>query len=557
MPVTARGTVEYETKVVGAAYLVKGILARLGVVQAIDAALTHQPAVGATYGTLAQVIIVNRMAFDPQPLYQLAPWAQQHGMDRLFGIEARWLDDDRVGALLDAVAAQQVTIWTAVLTQAVQQFRIELDWLREDTTSVYFEGAYEDEAGQPKGGEAPRVPRLVPGYNKDGKPKKVQMVLSLLTGGASGRVPIWYRPWNGNQTDEPVYVADVSALRATLLAPDNAVLLGDRKLCTEATMLTFCRQHQQFLAPHPWTDTAKAVWQDTWAALQAGDVAWTDASYISRHNVGKPPEERPTHRVCEVAHDLVDPETGEVERLRWLFTWASTKAEQDAAKRTKVLAAGEAALARLARLLGKYDYTRRATIEARIEQALRRARAHPYFTYSLEGTDAAPAWRLTWTADQAAVDAAARFDGVVLLCTNVPPERHTAPELVVKHKGQIGVEQTIDFIKSPVQIRPLWLHSPKRLAGLTMLIMLAVLVAALLEHQVRRWIARSGELLRGLMPEGRDNPYPTAKMLLCSFRDYALVLRRHLNGAEEVHYPKLRSVQQQVWSIMGLAPLPA
>ena len=162
--------------------------------------------------------------------------------------------------------------------------------------------------------------------------------------------------------------------------------------------------------------------------------------------------------------------------------------------------------------------------------------------------------------DQDALDVAARFDGVVLLCSNVPPERCTAPDLVVKHKGQIGVEQTIDFLKSPVQIRPMWRPSPTRLAGLTLLIMLAVLVAALVEHQVRRWIARTGEGLHGLMPEGRDNPYPTAKMLLRTFRDYALVRIHSAAGAdgdEEVHYPQLRPVPAQIWSIMGLAPLPA
>src|SRR5438093_4005558 len=126
MPVAARETIAYETKIVGAGYLVKGILDRLGVAAAIDAALAHQPAIGTTYGTLAQVIIVNRMAFDPQPVYRLAPWAQQHGIDRLFGMEATWLDDDRVGALLEAVAAQQVTIWTTVLQAAVWRYQVEL-----------------------------------------------------------------------------------------------------------------------------------------------------------------------------------------------------------------------------------------------------------------------------------------------------------------------------------------------------------------------------------------------------------------------------------------------
>ena len=58
------------------------------------------------------------------------------------------------------------------------------------------------------------------------------------------------------------------------------------------------------------------------------------------------------------------------------------------------------------------------------------------------------------------------------------------------------------------------------------------------------------------MPERRDNPYPTARALLRAFQDYPLVLVIHSCGKEEVHYPKLWPVQQQVWEIVGLDPLP-
>jgi hypothetical protein len=49
--------------------------------------------------------------------------------------------------LLERLATDQVAIWTAVLTEAVQQFQVELAWLREDTPSTSFEGTYEDGDG--------------------------------------------------------------------------------------------------------------------------------------------------------------------------------------------------------------------------------------------------------------------------------------------------------------------------------------------------------------------------------------------------------------------------
>jgi hypothetical protein len=61
---------------------VKSILERLGIVEAIDSVMEHQPEIGASYGTLAQVVIINRLSFDPQPLYALRGWAEEHGIDR-------------------------------------------------------------------------------------------------------------------------------------------------------------------------------------------------------------------------------------------------------------------------------------------------------------------------------------------------------------------------------------------------------------------------------------------------------------------------------------------
>lgn len=551
MPAQTKTTDEYRTVVVGGAYLVKGLLQRLRVVEAIDQALTHQPQTEASYGQLAQVVITNRLTFRPMPLVHLAAWAAEHGIDQVFGLEAAWLDDDRLGALLEGVAEHQVEIWSAVVKRAVERFQVALSELHGDTTSVYFEGAYEDAAGNPLGG-GERVPLLVEGYNKDGQRHKAQIVLSLIT---SGRVPVWYTPWNGNQTDDAVYAADLRGLRQTLLVPENAVLIGDRKLCNQDTLLTFCQQRQNFLGAHPWTDAAQAVWAETYAQLASGVRHWRTVDYVSQNDARKPEAERPVYRVCEVSRALPDPKTGELYPLRWVFCHSSAKAAQDARQRQKALAAGEQALRRIASLVGKYDYTRRATIELRLEQALRKAQARAYFSYTLQGTDEAGEWVLRWRRLPKAIADAEVFDGVALLCTNVPASTWSAETVMIKYKQQVGVEQVIDFLKSPVHIRPMWLHQPKRLAGLTLLIMLAVLVAALLELQVRRWLSKQGRSLQGLRPGKRRTSLPTAEALLGAFADYALVIVRRRRGREDVHLPKLRPLQQQIWNALQLPPI--
>jgi len=524
-------------------------LDRLGIVEAIDSVMEHQPEIGATYGTLAQVVIINRLSFDPQPLYALREWAERHGIDKYLSIEAAWLDDDRLGAMMEALAKHAAEIWKKVIVRAVAQFSVVLEWLHADTTSVYFEGAYEDEQGRPI--QEAYAPRLVEGYNKDGKPQNVQYVLSLIT---TKHVPLQYRTWDGNQSDDGVYLADLKSLRHSGLDLSNTVLLFDRKGCNHATMLELCQSGQLFLGAHPWIDSAKEKWEQTWQELQSGERSWVEVDYVARNDQRKPAEKRPRYQVCEVASEIKDEVTGKRYPLRWVFSWNSNKAELDARQRQKELEAGEQALQKVARLLGKYDYTTRTNIVKRLEALLQKNRAKTYFAYQLTGSEEKQDWQLTWARHCEAIDQEARFDGLVLLCTNVPLERLTPGAVVKKYKEQVAAEQTFDFIKSPVQIRPLWLHSPQRLAGLTFLIMLAVLIASLIEYHVRQHIAKNKKLLKGLMPENRDNPYPTAEKLLKAFQDYSLVVTRFSDGRYQVHYPTPRPIQRQILDILATLP---
>lgn len=542
---------EYETRVVGAGPLVKELLSELQVVEIMDGALKYQPEIEATYGELSQAVIINRMSFEPKPLYGMSGWAAESGVAQLLGLDASWLDDDRLGAMLEGLADNQVDIWSKIVVNAVKKFGLELEYLNADTTSVYFEGSYENEDGTPK--DEVNGPLLVDGYNKDGKRKKAQYVLSLVN---CGRVPLWYKPWDGNQSDDEVYLSDMRDLGKMELNLENTVMIGDRKLCNAENQLEFCRSRQQFLAPHPWRDKAKQRWLATWEQLETGELSWTEVDYVSRNQATKAVDKRPCYKVCEVPFLLVDKSKETTYDLRWLFSWSSDKAATDQRKREKSVQLAQAELERIQGLLGKYDYKSRKVIERRIDNRLRKVGAARYFQHTLTGTDAKQNWRLKWQIVEPALAENQKFDGIALFCTNVPQQRLTAPDVIIKYKSQINVEQSIDFIKSPIHIRPMWLHSPRRIAGLTLLVMIAVLLASLLEFLVRRHLAANDQLIHGLMPENRDNPLPTATKLLQAFQDYAMVIICHPDGSQELYAPALRPVQQQIWDILQLALAP-
>jgi len=547
--------VEYETIQIGGALLVRSLLKELGVVKAIDSALSAQPEIHATYGHLFQVIIVNRLSLDPQPLYRMGEWAAQHGIDPLFGIEAAWLDDDRLGAGLEAIADHQVEIWISILKRARQRFKLPFDEFHGETTSIYFEGNFDAAQLEAPAQEAKseRIPHLRLGSNKDGHRDKKQMVLSLLN---VGRVPIWYCPWDGNRSDHGGCWSDLKELRKQVLIPENGLLIGDCKVCQRETRLECCRVKQRFLAAHPWTPTAKEVWIATVAKVETGQLNWQSLDYVSLNDARKAPDKRPRDRVCEVSQRLEDKAFKTRYDLRWLFIHSSQSAATAERQREKALKDGAAALDRLSKLMGKDQYRKREVITRRVEEELGRTKAISYFKYALTGTDGEGDWQLTWERNEEAIKPAACFDGVWLLCASAPSKELSANDALRKDKEQIGVEQTIDFIKSPVRIRPTWLHLPKRIAGLTLLIMIAGLVAMRLEFEVRRLLKEQNKKIEGLRPEGRKDPSPTAKSLLRAFNDYSLVVVKHPDGAQETHDPKFKPVPQQIWDLLGLPALP-
>src|SRR5262249_15759815 len=180
----------------------------------------------------------------------MSQWAAPHGIEDLLGIDASHLDDDRLGAGLDAIATHQIEIWAAILKRARQHFKLPMEELHGDTTSIYFEGEFDQtnvEAGQ-----IDRVPHLGIASNNNSQRDKQQMVLSLLC--ARG-VPVWFSRWAGARNDNGFWLNDLNPLRQRLRLPENALMIGDSKVCQQVTMLELCRHNWRFLAPHPWTPT--------------------------------------------------------------------------------------------------------------------------------------------------------------------------------------------------------------------------------------------------------------------------------------------------------------
>ena len=124
------------------------------------------------------------------------------------------------------------------------------------------------------------------------------------------------------------------------------------------------------------------------------------------------------------------------------------------------------------------------------------------------------------------------------------------------YKEQIQVEQRFRVTKHPpLQVRPLWLHQPTRIASLLFVVMVALFLFALIEREARRVVQATGQVFTGLRAEGRDHLPVTARVLLDAFAPLSLIQQRLRVGAAVVTMSTpttLTAIQAQILDRLDL-----
>jgi transposase len=120
------------------------------------------------------------------------------------------------------------TVFSAIALRALDIYRVETPWLHQDTTTISFYGAYEDDEEVNKG------PRPTYGYSKDGRGDLKQVVLSLGVSGDGG-IPLRMGLHDGNRSDT-VDVPQAIEQRPALGLDGLRGLVADSKAYTPRTL---------------------------------------------------------------------------------------------------------------------------------------------------------------------------------------------------------------------------------------------------------------------------------------------------------------------------------
>ncbi len=545
-----------ESRKVAGLPLVNAILDRLGFDRLLAKAL---PAGGRLDAACALGVLVRNIALnDRQPLDTHVEWARQvePSLVGLTAGQADRLNDDRVGRALDRLFdADRAALMTELVLATLRDFKVDVDQLHNDSTTLTLTGDYQDADGKALRGKPTLL--VTYGHNKDHRPDLKQL-LFVLTVSADGAVPVHDRAMDGNTNDSTTHIDTWETLRKVAGRPDF-LYVADCKLCSKASLEHIAKQGGRFITVLP-----RNRREDRWFRqyIQVNEPPWEEA--VRRPNPRRRSGPEDVWKVVEAA-------LPSKEGYRIVWVWNSLMALGDDEGRHARI---EKAWLGIERLQTKLQGTRcRLRLREKVEEAATTIlketgaerwvrveiteRKEPVFRQEQRGHPGPKTryWRkerlrfsVAARVKDDVIEADARTDGMFPLITN--GKNLSLTQVLEAYKFQPKLEKRHEQLKSVQDMAPVWLKNVARIEALLFLYFVALLVHALLERELRQGMAREKVESLPLYPEERECRAPSTERILDLFAPLQRHRLRQHGNLLQVFEPELGKLHKKVLGLM-------
>lgn len=470
-------------------------------------------------------VLLRNLMLARAPLYSQQEWARRVA-PHLLGLsadEVAVLNDDRVGRALDALfLADRATLLTQLVVGAVRAFDVNLAQLHNDSTTVTFSGNYSLASGRSLKGK--QALSICHGHNKDHRPDLKQL-LFVLTVSSDGAVPVHFQSLDGNTTDVDTHIATWEVLRSLTGTPDF-LYVADCKLCSAENLQSIASRNGRFLTILPRNRREHSVFRD-W--LQQHPPAWEQIAH--RRDPRQP--HGPPDLYCAVESPIP---SAEGFRIVWIHS--SLKVHRDRQAREEKIEKSALALEELRAHLAspRSRHTSRTKVEAATSKILTDIGAQRWVSLALSER-LEPVYRqdkrgrpgpkmryvrrqrvrfdISWEINLTNIEYDARCDGTFPFITNC--RDLTPTQLLEAYKYQPNLEKRHEQFKSVYEVAPVWLKNEGRVEALLFLYYVVLLVAALIEREIRQSMKSRGVESLPLYPEERDCRAPSTQAIFHAF----------------------------------------
>jgi len=459
------------------------------------------------------MLLLYNLTLGKDPLYELQHWVA--GIDpRAIGypsLESEKFNDDRFARALDRLyMADRASLMTEFVTNVVQEFKLDLARIHNDSTTVKAYGAY---PGSTRSGL-----ELKRGHSKDHRPDLKQLVFSLSIS-SDGAVPVHHKVYSGNRTDDSTHIETWETVRK--IAPTvDFLYVADSKLCTDEQLHYIDKRGGR----------AVTIMPETW-----GEVAAFKAALKVTRKAKKEIWRRPTPGTDEqteyfsvIAGEHHTQKRGY--RIHWIYS--SEKRKRDRMHREKRLTKAEQALMELNAKLNTRKFKLKENIDAAVAEIQDQHGVHELLVvqigtsreeYRVKAGKGRPGKHssyetrirtvhtMTWVRNNQALKAESKLDGLFpLLSTDT---KLTAKEVLQAYKYQPRLEKRFCQFKSIHNAAPLLFKKVTRVEGNMFLFFIALTIQALIEREVRNKMTEEGLASLNVYPEEREAIHPTTNKI--------------------------------------------
>ncbi|MFQ6060881.1 MAG: IS1634 family transposase, partial [Thermoplasmata archaeon] len=362
----------------------------------------------------------------------------------MYGIEAKRINDDLLGRTLDSIYQHVEDIQSEIALSSIGRYKIDLEAIHYDLTSLYFEGEM----------ESSDIVRY--GYSRDHRPDRKQINLGMDVT-AEGAVPINHKVYEGNRADVKTVIENMRALKKRL---KRCIILQDRGTVSKTILTKIEDGGFLFIVGLSRNSKVKEFLQ----SLNLEDFRVLDykrggglyKGLDTRYNFGR------EYRAVVIHSSQL--EERRKTRKRHMDRILKRLRDMDSKLNTRRYRKKKYAQEQLFKLKSRYP------------------KVWKYFKIELKGED--NSLTLNYRVDECVLQKDEYIDGMYILLTNV--EDYSMENILISYRSRAFVENRIKNLKSHLRIRPIYLHKDRRIVSLVLITILALMIYSIIELLCRR-----------------------------------------------------------------------
>ena len=498
------------------------------------------------------MLLIFNLTLGKAPLYGLEQWVQSIDF-RCLGIQ-RFnkvnFNDDRFARSLDKLyMADRASMMTDIVIMVVKLFDINLDRIHNDSTTVK---AFGEILGKTITGL-----ELKRGKSKDHRPDLKQLVFSLSVS-SDGAVPVHYKCYSGNRTDDTTHIETWNVL-CKIVSDPGFIYVADSKLCTDEQLNHIVRNKGKAITIIPETWNEVALFKEALRKKRkAKEIIWRRK---------KPGSYNENEYFSVFKGEYLTKKRGY--KIHWIYS--SAKRKRDRKTREKYLRKAEQGLALLNAKINKRNLKTKTDIQTAAEEIIQKNNICDFIQIEI-GTikekiraqvgKGRPGkntkyrihekkhYTLTWLRDAESLKQEANTDGIFpLLCTDTSM---SAKETLKAYKYQPRLEKRFTQFKSNHNAAPLLFKKIERIESNMFLFFISLILQALIERSIRKRIKDERIIGLEVYPEERITPYPTTNKVLTLFESISASLIFQGPKAVEEFKDELTETQQTILNFLGM-----